>query len=123
MNATFPDRPDPNGDGQRLARVHALRIAKSILRSEIGLVEGTREILPHLRAIFEARDPDVSFLIGLDSETDHLPVGTERKHWKEEALHVKDQQLHEAEEFYREYAETALRQILLRLQTQPSENS
>jgi hypothetical protein len=98
-----------------LARAEVVRIAAAILSAHIGLVECTRELLPHLLTVLEERDENLRFFIGLDSETDHFPVGLERKHWNREALHVKDQELRAAEAFYRDAAEAALTRIIAQL--------
>jgi hypothetical protein len=101
-----------------LAVTHAeiIRIATAIFNNEIELILGTRQILPHLRAVLADRNPDLTFFVGLDSETDHLPVGSERKHWNHEAILAKDRELAKYEDFYRDSAQKTLQRIIARFQ-------
>jgi hypothetical protein len=49
-------------------------------------------LVGHLHQLGSDVDPEiVCFLTGVDSETDHLPLGEERKLWAEAALRAKDQ--------------------------------
>ncbi|HLE64370.1 MAG TPA: hypothetical protein VI750_14560 [Pyrinomonadaceae bacterium] len=52
--------------------------------------------------------------IGIDSETDHLPVDRERGNWSAEALARKDKQIVESEAFYKESAFAACRNLIAR---------
>ncbi len=44
---------------------------------------------------------DRKFIMGIESETDHLPVGEVRKLWASFALKEKDVEIARAEELYR----------------------
>ena len=40
--------------------------------------------------------------VGIDSETDTLPIGAQRKEWNRDALQRKDREIEYAEQFYRD---------------------
>ena len=50
--------------------------------------------------------------IAIDSETDHLPVGPERRHWAADALAAKDAEIQRYEESWRADAFKAARKIV-----------
>jgi hypothetical protein len=98
------------------AREKALRIARSILEGDVGIIEGARllssfghELVPDWRI-----DPDFVVLGALDSETDHLPVGAERKLWEENALAERDAIVSRIEAEAKQEVESACRNILRR---------
>jgi hypothetical protein len=96
-------------------RRKVLDLATDILGGRIGLIEGSRA-LSHLRHEVEVKEPDRDFLIfvGVDSETDHLPIGEERKSWDAEALAAKDQEIQEFEASVREDIMAACRNLIAR---------
>jgi hypothetical protein len=74
------------------------------------VLEAVRQLvsLAHTDAVSELEDR--RFIIGLESETDHLPVGEVRKLWAPDALEEKDVQIARAEELYRaDFLETCRR--------------
>jgi|SRR5580704_16844471 hypothetical protein len=89
--------------------------AKGVLQGKIGIIEGSR-ILSRLRfKICEGGfDPDFYGFIGIDSATDHLPIGRVREHWAEDALVRKDKEIKEAEDSYREKAFADCRKLIQR---------
>ncbi len=64
-------------------------------------MEAVRQLVPlaHTDAVAELEDR--RSIIGLDSETDHLPVGEVRNLWAPDALKEKDVAIARAEESYR----------------------
>src|SRR3989442_14359509 len=83
-------------------------ICQAMLKEEIGVIPGSRRLnsleieLRHQEAGSFERDEDFLTFVGIDSETDHLPVDVERKNWSVEALQRKDEEIAKAEAFYRE---------------------
>jgi hypothetical protein len=77
-------------------------IAERLLGGKIGIIEASRQIasLRHGAGIGNG-DPDVLLFVGVDSETDHLPIGAGREHWAADALAAKDAEIARAEAFYR----------------------
>ncbi len=88
--------------------------ASAMLHGELGIIEGSR-LLAGLccRVSSLEHDPDFLCFVGIDSETDHLPIGDIRQHWASEALAVKDAEIRAAESFHRDHAIAAC-QVLLR---------
>jgi len=62
----------------------------------------------------QAIDEDYTVFLGIESETDHLPVGDVRRHWSAEALAQKDVEIEAAEAFFRERALNAARGVIAR---------
>jgi hypothetical protein len=92
-------------------RSKILEIARSILSGEVGVIAGARMFggLSHQAG---DRDLDFLFFIGLDSETDHLPIGDARQHWNPEVLRAKDAELAAYEAKVRDRAFKACRGII-----------
>lgn len=56
------------------------------------MIEGCRMLVRH-RVELERIAPDAfAVIVGVESETDDLPVGLQRSQWSSEALEVKDRQ-------------------------------
>ena len=92
---------------------HVQQIARMVLEDRIGILEATRALLPLLHGNPEIVSPeDYSLFRGIDSETDHLPVGGVRKEWRPDALPEKDREIAGCEAFWRERVRTACERIL-----------
>ena len=95
-------------------------ICEAILNEEIGVIAGSRILnklemeLHHCEVVQFDRDEDFTPFIGIDSETDHLPVDRERANWSAEALGRKDKQIAESEAFYKDSAFAACRNLIAR---------
>jgi hypothetical protein len=73
-------------------RSQVVEVASAIVAGGIRPLLGARMLIGHLRQLGRNVDPEtVRFLEGVDSESDHLPLGEERKFWAETALKEKDQ--------------------------------
>lgn len=89
-----------------------LATCRGLLEGRIGVIEAARE-LSRLRFDLDAEDdPDFRVFVAIDSETDHLPVGTVRRDWGPDALEAKDREIREYEEASREDAYRAARNLL-----------
>jgi hypothetical protein len=82
-----------NEEHRRDARAKIVTVARGILAGELGIVAGARQLAPLHFDVAVKDDPDVIFFVGVDSESDHLPVGEVRRHWNAEALRAKDADL------------------------------
>ncbi len=97
-------------------REKALKTARAILNGELGIIEGARvlsTLAPDLVADWKV-DPDFLVLAALDSETDDLPVGKQRKLWDATALAERDATVSRIEAEARQNVEAACRNILRR---------
>ena len=65
----------------------AAAVAADMLSGSLSFLEGAR-LLSRLRTCLSlpADDPDFSLFVAVDSETDHLPLGSVREHWSTDAL-------------------------------------
>jgi hypothetical protein len=88
--------------------------AQAVLAGELGIIAGARRLCGLGHEIGADRDSDFTFFVGLDSETDHLPIGEVRQHWNVEALREKDAEIAQAEAFYRERAFEKCRRLIQR---------
>jgi hypothetical protein len=94
---------------QRKAMVH---VARQILDGKVGIVAGARE-LTRLRFPSRAElDSDILVFVGIDSETDHLPLGNVRRQWNAEVLKVKDEELKCYEDRVKERAFSACKNLI-----------
>ena len=98
------------------SREKAVKTARAILDGEIGIIEGARilsTLAPDVVADWKA-DPDFLVLAALDSETDDLPVGVDRKLWEASALAERDAIVSQIEADAKQSVEAACRNILRR---------
>ena len=105
MDRTFIDRRASESENRR-----ARDVAQAVLVGRTTVLEAVRELfsLAHTDAIAEVEDR--RFIIGIESETDHLPVGEVRKLWAPSALKEKDVEISRAEERYKtDFLETCRR--------------
>jgi len=78
-------------------RQRARDVAKAALKGQISILEAVRELVSLAHSDAVGDEADRLLIIGIDSETDHLPVGEVRKLWAPEALREKDVQIAIAE--------------------------
>ena len=98
-------------DEQRKAMV---LVARRILDGSTGIVAGARE-LHSLRFPSRAEtDKDILIFVGIDSESDHLPLGEVRQHWSVKALKAKDAELQAYEARVRDRAFAACQNLIAR---------
>src|SRR5262245_40157431 len=105
MDRTFIDRRATEAE-----HLKAQDVAQAALDERTTVLEAVRQFdsLAHTDAVAELEDR--RFIIGVESETDHLPVGEVRKLWAPDALKEKDVEIARAEDFYRaDFLETCRR--------------
>ena len=94
-----------------------LSTAKQLVADRLGVIPASRK-LAGLRHYAEPYLAEVLLTFaGIDSETDTLPIGAERKEWDREALERKDQEIQQAEQFYRATAIKAAAEVIRLLET------
>jgi hypothetical protein len=101
---------------EKQIRVQILHVAKELIGGRLGVIAGSREF--RLDVEPQLAETLLTF-VGIDSETDALPVGGVRKEWNRDALERKDREIAEAERFYRDSAMNAAAE-LIRLLDVPS---
>ena len=89
-------------------------ICEAALAEEIGIIAASRRLSALGLKLFDSRHEDFTAFDAVDSETDHLPVDTERKNWSAEALMRKDAEIAEAEAIYKDDVIAACRKLIER---------
>src|SRR5262245_59172783 len=82
-----------NEEHRRQASAKIVAAAQRILSGELGIVAGARQLSSLRFDVGAEKDADFAFFVGVDSETDHLPVGEVRQKWSSDALRAKDEEL------------------------------
>jgi hypothetical protein len=89
-------------------------ICEAVLAEEIGIIAASRRLRSLGFELFDGHDEDFITFVGVDSETDHLPVDIERRNWSAEALERKDAEIAEAEALYKNNVIAACRKLIER---------
>ena len=89
-----------------------IKLCHNILDGRVGVLEGSRKMGRWRFSVGPENDSDFITFVGIDSETDHLPLGKSREGWNAEALAKKDLEIAECEEFFRERAFKAARNLI-----------
>ena len=93
----------------------AIGIAGEVLRFDLGVIESSRQMLTfRWTSGVDEFDDDFLTLVGVASETDHVPIGRVRREWDSTALAHKVQEIAATEAFYREHVFAACRSIIAR---------
>jgi hypothetical protein len=110
------DRYRYDEEQQALMRWRVVATADAILRGELGIIEGARQLssLAHDLVIDWTTDPDFLVFGALDTETDHLPVGAVRAFWDPAAVTEKDATVERIEAAARAEVEQACRSVVSR---------
>jgi hypothetical protein len=89
-----------------------LALANGLVAGDLGLVAVARK----LSSFRDGVEPEIGALldvfVGIDSETDALPIGEERALWNPEALAHQDRKITAAERRWRDQAVTAATQLV-----------
>jgi Elongation factor Tu C-terminal domain len=101
-----------NEEHEQFLRGKVVAVARSILAGEVGIVAGARQFVRATHRVGVGSDQDFRFFIGVDSETDHLPLGEVRQRWNPDALLAKDAELADYEARVRERAFAACRSLI-----------
>jgi hypothetical protein len=96
-------------------RQKVARIAQDILDGRVGVIEASRSLVAlRFEVAVDEWDPDFITFVGIDSETDDLPVGQARQHWASDALAQKAPEIARCEDLYREPAREAAAHLVAR---------
>jgi hypothetical protein len=92
----------------------AKEISEAVLGGRLSILEGTRALRPLAFTDAIASETDRRMIIGIESETDDLPIGEVRQLWAESALEEKDLEIAPCEAFWRDKVLAVCRRILHR---------
>lgn len=96
------------------ARRHILDTIKRALSEDISMIEAARTVS---RYRFKARledDVDILPFVGVDSETDALPVGHDQVHWQAQALANLQPEIARSETWARDVASDCCQNLVAR---------
>jgi len=92
-----------------------VEVSTMMLNGEMDLIEGTRLLTTLRWEVTEDQfDQDFLLFVGIDSETDALPIGEERLDWADYALAEKDVEIKRIEDYYRDKIFAACRVLVER---------
>lgn len=75
-----------------------VKICRAVIDGDIGVIAASRKLRDLHYQMFQDVDDDFRIFIGIESETDHLPVGDERQYWGDAILSEKDKEMAEYED-------------------------
>ena len=82
-------------------RQRAIEVARAVLDSRVTTLDAIRELFPLAHTDAIGNEADRLLIIGMYSETHHLPVGDFRQLWAAEALRQKDVEIARAEALWK----------------------
>ncbi len=96
-------------------RKRAAEVASGMLDGSIHYLEGAID-LSALRFEVDVPEDDKDFLAftGVASEIDHLPIGTPRQYWSQEALERHEQEIKESIRWAKEFSLSECESIVAR---------
>lgn len=104
------------------ARNKIVRLCRLILDGKLSFIEGSRSIWrlgPEAR--LPENDPDMTIFLGIDSETDALPVGQQRKLWARDALERLPPDIGRSEAWAKDHGQAACESLVRRFGGGPKE--
>jgi hypothetical protein len=91
-----------------------VNLAQRILARKIGVIAGCREMVAIRNRGDLHDDRGLDPFVGVESETDALPLGKVRGQWSEGALLEADDKIAQAEAFFRDTIDDACRALIER---------
>lgn len=107
-----------NEAGRERARRAIGTVARRMLAGHVSYLDGARALLRFRAEGDLGADPAFEAFALIESETDHLPIGQQRKHWSQAALVAKEPDIRAAEEWAARTAEMETKTLATRFQTQ-----
>jgi N-acetylglutamate synthase-like GNAT family acetyltransferase len=126
MEKPLDERPSPNIAEIIVleARARIVATAKRMLAGECSYIEGSRIISNLvLAAGGERLEQPFATFVGIDSSTDHIPLGDELKRWQRAALRKLRPDWDQSEAWAKKIGEAACREIISVLSTEPRGDS
>ena len=97
------------------ARSIIAEAAAAVLDGRLGVLEGARVIAWHRFAVDpEQSDDDLLGIAGVESQTDHLPLGPERWTWPSAMLDDKESEIAREAAFFRDDVLASCRALVAR---------
>jgi len=97
-------------------RRSAVEVARRVIAGDLRIIEGCRQLTRLGHHVVEnwMRDPDFVVFVGLESETDHLPLEEERADWNPASFEAQQAEVARFEEAARDEVMAACRSVIAR---------
>jgi len=79
-------------------QMDVVKTCRAVIDGDVGVIAASRKLRDLHYQMFQNVDDDFRIFIGIESETDHLPVGDERQYWNAAVLSEKDKEIAEYED-------------------------
>jgi hypothetical protein len=97
------------------ARRNILECSRAMLSGELSYIEGSRKIVSSWRsAKLDEWDSDFLPFVGIESETDALPLGKMRSYWNAAALEALQPEIDRLEVWAKNFGEPFCRNLIKR---------
>lgn len=101
-----------NLDYRETLHSSVVEAAEAVVAGKLGAVEASRLFIGLAAELGAVNDADFRFFVGLDSQTDHFPLGTPRERWSPAALKREDGARKKLEKEVNEEAVARCRQLI-----------
>lgn len=116
MNANSPE-------SDHWAQQKILAIVDAVLSRQTGVLEGAKSLSPLLRSTTQVADEnDLLLMKGVDSETDHLPIGSLHHLWHADVLPTNLKESERCEQLWGDLIRAACERIRIRIQQRTSQD-
>ena len=89
-----------------------LNLANSFLEEKIGSIELSRKVIRLAYELGFQESDEIDSFKALESQTDHLPIGTLREKYSVERLIEIDKEIKDYEDFYRDSITNACQKLI-----------
>jgi hypothetical protein len=96
-------------------RLKVVDLVTQVIDGKISILLAARQIVQLRFEIgVDENDKDILVFVGIDSESDSLPLGSERAHWSEEALKNKENEIKSTEKWALDFGIEACKSLKAR---------
>jgi hypothetical protein len=97
-------------------RLKLTEILAKVIDGKYSILLAARQIVQLFHEIdFDENDKDLLVFIGIDSESDNLPIGPEKTYWSEDALRNKEKEIEKTEKWALDVGIEACKNLLQKL--------
>ncbi|MEJ2613180.1 MAG: DUF2489 domain-containing protein [Candidatus Thiodiazotropha sp.] len=97
-------------------RQKVVDLLRDVIDGKTSILVASRQIVQlRFEIDFDENDKDILAFVGIDSESDSLPIGLERAYWSEEALKNKENEIMEIEKWALDFGIEACKNLMEKL--------
>lgn len=101
-----------NLDYRETLHSSVVEAAEAVVAGKLSAIEASRLFVGLAAELGAVNEDDFRFFVGLDSETDHFPLGTPRERWHPAALRREDAARRKLEKSAKEEAVARCRKLI-----------